>query len=144
MAGGACSRCCPSLQAGDREARTGQQIQRRRGRGSTDAEDRRSNRQRLESASGQHLSGGSAGSFWLAGDVRGLRHAGFKRTDPAAARLAPDWTRTDCRSRTDVLVRSGDALIRRKQMTNVWGATSTTDEVLSGIDLHGKRVLVTG
>src|ERR1700754_4489214 len=29
-------------------------------------------------------------------------------------------------------------------MTNVWGATSTTDDVLSGIDLHGKRVLVTG
>src|ERR1700729_4377894 len=29
-------------------------------------------------------------------------------------------------------------------MTNVWGATSTTDDVLSGTDLHGKRVLVTG
>jgi NAD(P)-dependent dehydrogenase (short-subunit alcohol dehydrogenase family) len=29
-------------------------------------------------------------------------------------------------------------------MTQVWGATSTTDEVLSGIDLHRKRVLVTG
>jgi NAD(P)-dependent dehydrogenase (short-subunit alcohol dehydrogenase family) len=29
-------------------------------------------------------------------------------------------------------------------MTQVWGPTSTTDEVLSGIDLHGKRVLVTG
>src|SRR5579872_4282439 len=29
-------------------------------------------------------------------------------------------------------------------MTNVWGATSTADEVLSGVDLHGKRVLVTG
>src|SRR5579872_462851 len=29
-------------------------------------------------------------------------------------------------------------------MTQVWGATSTTDEVLSGVDLHGKRVLVTG
>src|ERR1700744_2508167 len=29
-------------------------------------------------------------------------------------------------------------------MTNLWGATSTADEVLSGIDLHGKRVLVTG
>src|SRR5712675_2388883 len=29
-------------------------------------------------------------------------------------------------------------------MTNVWGATSTTDEVLSGTDLHGKRILVTG
>ena len=29
-------------------------------------------------------------------------------------------------------------------MTNVWGATSTTDEVLSGIDLQGKRILVTG
>jgi NAD(P)-dependent dehydrogenase (short-subunit alcohol dehydrogenase family) len=29
-------------------------------------------------------------------------------------------------------------------MTKVWGATSTTDDVLSGIDLHGKRILVTG
>ncbi|KQT04527.1 shikimate dehydrogenase [Rhizobium sp. Leaf391] len=29
-------------------------------------------------------------------------------------------------------------------MTNVFGATSTTEEVLSGIDLSGKRVLVTG
>jgi NAD(P)-dependent dehydrogenase (short-subunit alcohol dehydrogenase family) len=29
-------------------------------------------------------------------------------------------------------------------MTQVLGATSTTDEVLSGIDLHGKRILVTG
>src|ERR1700740_3279723 len=25
-----------------------------------------------------------------------------------------------------------------------FGATSTTDEVLSGVDLHGKRILVTG
>src|ERR1700732_389154 len=29
-------------------------------------------------------------------------------------------------------------------MTKVFGATSTADEVLSGIDLHGKRILVTG
>src|SRR6202046_672393 len=29
-------------------------------------------------------------------------------------------------------------------MTNVWGATSTTEDVLSGTDLHGKRILVTG
>src|SRR5882724_1460214 len=29
-------------------------------------------------------------------------------------------------------------------MTKVWGAASTTDDVLSGIDLHGKRILVTG
>ena len=29
-------------------------------------------------------------------------------------------------------------------MTKVWGATSTADEVLSEIDLHGKRILVTG
>src|SRR6202030_2374685 len=29
-------------------------------------------------------------------------------------------------------------------MTNVWGATSTADDVLSGIDLHGKRILITG
>lgn len=29
-------------------------------------------------------------------------------------------------------------------MTKAWGATSTTDDVLSGIDLHGKRILVTG
>src|SRR5580658_11035231 len=29
-------------------------------------------------------------------------------------------------------------------MTNALGATSTTDDVLAGIDLHGKRILVTG
>jgi len=29
-------------------------------------------------------------------------------------------------------------------MTKVWGATSSADDVLSGIDLHGKRILVTG
>jgi NAD(P)-dependent dehydrogenase (short-subunit alcohol dehydrogenase family) len=29
-------------------------------------------------------------------------------------------------------------------MTKVFGATSTTDDVLEGIDLHGKRILVTG
>ena len=29
-------------------------------------------------------------------------------------------------------------------MTKVLGATSTTDDVLAGIDLHGKRILVTG
>jgi NAD(P)-dependent dehydrogenase (short-subunit alcohol dehydrogenase family) len=29
-------------------------------------------------------------------------------------------------------------------MTKVLGATSTTEDILSGIDLHGKRILVTG
>jgi len=29
-------------------------------------------------------------------------------------------------------------------MTNIFGATSTTEDVLSGINLHGKRILVTG
>jgi NAD(P)-dependent dehydrogenase (short-subunit alcohol dehydrogenase family) len=29
-------------------------------------------------------------------------------------------------------------------MTNGFGATSTTEDVLSGVDLHGKRILVTG
>ena len=29
-------------------------------------------------------------------------------------------------------------------MTKVLGATSITDDVVSGIDLHGKRILVTG
>jgi NAD(P)-dependent dehydrogenase (short-subunit alcohol dehydrogenase family) len=29
-------------------------------------------------------------------------------------------------------------------IVDVFGATSTTDEVLSGVDLHGKRILVTG
>ena len=29
-------------------------------------------------------------------------------------------------------------------MANIFGATSTTDEVLSGVKLHGKRILVTG
>jgi NAD(P)-dependent dehydrogenase (short-subunit alcohol dehydrogenase family) len=31
-----------------------------------------------------------------------------------------------------------------QEMTNVFGATSTTDEVLSGVNLQGKRILVTG
>src|SRR6202030_3519107 len=29
-------------------------------------------------------------------------------------------------------------------MAKAFGATSTTEDVLSGIDLHGKRILVTG
>ena len=29
-------------------------------------------------------------------------------------------------------------------MVDVFGATSTTEEVLSGMNLHGKRILVTG
>jgi NAD(P)-dependent dehydrogenase (short-subunit alcohol dehydrogenase family) len=29
-------------------------------------------------------------------------------------------------------------------MTNLFGAKSTTDQVLSGVNLHGKRILVTG
>ncbi|HSJ40513.1 MAG TPA: SDR family NAD(P)-dependent oxidoreductase, partial [Xanthobacteraceae bacterium] len=29
-------------------------------------------------------------------------------------------------------------------MARIFGATSTTDEVLEGVDLRGKRVLVTG
>lgn len=31
-----------------------------------------------------------------------------------------------------------------ERMTEVFGATSTTDEILSGVDLRGKRILVTG
>src|SRR5258708_11450200 len=31
-----------------------------------------------------------------------------------------------------------------KNMAETFGATSTTEEVLSSIDLHGKRILVTG
>src|SRR5580700_7234398 len=33
---------------------------------------------------------------------------------------------------------------RRLPMTGTFGATSTTDEVLAGVDLSGKRILVTG
>src|SRR5271154_1435954 len=33
---------------------------------------------------------------------------------------------------------------RRRLMARPFGATSTTDEVLAGVDLTGKRVLVTG
>jgi NAD(P)-dependent dehydrogenase (short-subunit alcohol dehydrogenase family) len=33
---------------------------------------------------------------------------------------------------------------KEKNMTEAFGATSTTEDVLSGIDLHGKRILVTG
>src|SRR5580704_11791626 len=42
--------------------------------------------------------------------------------------------------------RSGRAARRRQHMNmvDVFGATSTTDEVLSGVNLKGKRILVTG
>jgi len=33
---------------------------------------------------------------------------------------------------------------QEQEMANVFGATSTTDEVLSGVNLQGKRILVTG
>ena len=33
---------------------------------------------------------------------------------------------------------------RGKEMVEIFGATSTTEEVLSGVKLHGKRILVTG
>jgi NAD(P)-dependent dehydrogenase (short-subunit alcohol dehydrogenase family) len=33
---------------------------------------------------------------------------------------------------------------RGETMANVFGATSTTDDVLSGVNLQGKRILVTG
>src|SRR3984893_7178868 len=33
---------------------------------------------------------------------------------------------------------------RRKRMGDLFGATSTTEDVLSGVNLHGKRILVTG
>lgn len=35
-------------------------------------------------------------------------------------------------------------MLASRSMVNVFGATSTTDEVLSGVDLRGKRILVTG
>src|SRR2546425_12257296 len=31
-----------------------------------------------------------------------------------------------------------------REMVDIFGATSTTEDVLSGIDLRGKRILVTG
>ena len=43
--------------------------------------------------------------------------------------------------------RGGRAICKYSEvltMSNSFGATSTTDEVLQGIDLRGKRVLVTG
>jgi len=33
---------------------------------------------------------------------------------------------------------------KEKKMTKVLGATSITDNVLSGTDLHGKRILLAG
>src|SRR5580692_9598620 len=47
---------------------------------------------------------------------------------------------------TDLRAQSRRAARRRKDMNmvEVFGATSTTDEVLSGVNLQGKRILVTG
>jgi NAD(P)-dependent dehydrogenase (short-subunit alcohol dehydrogenase family) len=70
--------------------------------------------------------------------------------------MASNRAWTDCRSGADALVRSlnvagsaTDAVFnaickKEKEMTKALGATSTTDDVLAGIDLHGKRILVTG
>src|ERR1700722_19276627 len=46
----------------------------------------------------------------------------------------------------DLRAQSGRAARRRKNMNmvDVFGATSTTDDVLSGVNLQGKRILVTG
>src|SRR5882762_8910858 len=46
----------------------------------------------------------------------------------------------------DLRAQSGRAARRRKNMNtvDVFGATSTTDQVLSGVNLKGKRILVTG
>jgi NAD(P)-dependent dehydrogenase (short-subunit alcohol dehydrogenase family) len=41
-------------------------------------------------------------------------------------------------------LRSKFLVKQEQEMTNVFGATSTTDEVLSGVNLQGKRILVTG
>src|ERR1700722_14223768 len=35
-------------------------------------------------------------------------------------------------------------LVKLEKIMNLFGATSTTDEVLSGVNLQGKRILVTG
>jgi len=64
---------------------------------------------------GQPLSGESAVSFWLAGNVRGCGHAGLQRTDSTTAWLASNRARTRCRSRTDALARSSNAPIRRNR-----------------------------
>src|SRR6202161_4612657 len=47
---------------------------------------------------------------------------------------------------SDLRTQSGRAARRRKNMNavDVFGATSTTEEVLSGVNLQGKRILVTG
>src|SRR5882724_4925185 len=40
--------------------------------------------------------------------------------------------------------RTSNGRSRRKRMVDVFGATATTEDVLSGVNLHGKRILVTG
>src|ERR1700736_4417728 len=41
-------------------------------------------------------------------------------------------------------VTAGASVSRRKRMANTFGANSTTDAVLFGVSLQGKRILVTG
>src|SRR5262245_21785419 len=58
--------------------------------------------------------------------------------------MAPDRSRVECRSRTNALAQCLKLSEKEGEMTSVLGAVSTTDDVLEGIDLHGKRILVTG
>jgi NAD(P)-dependent dehydrogenase (short-subunit alcohol dehydrogenase family) len=66
-------------------------------------------------------------------------------------RLSKDSETISVLSKTLRLVNSAGAATelegastRRRKMVDVFGATSTTEEVLSGINLRGKRILVTG
>ncbi len=59
----------------------------------------------------------------------------FERGEAAAKEIGPGATAIQL-DVTDIL--------KEKTMVEVLGATSTTDEVLSGMNLRGKRILVTG
>src|SRR6266436_427500 len=56
------------------------------------------------------------------------------------------WARS-CIRGTSIPARGTElerASTRRNTMVDVFGATSTTEEVLAGVNLHSKRILVTG
>jgi 2-polyprenyl-6-methoxyphenol hydroxylase-like FAD-dependent oxidoreductase len=56
----------------------------------------RSDRQGLERPGNQHLSRRSANAFRVARDVRRSRYACLERNHPAASRMEPDRSRSDC------------------------------------------------
>src|SRR5271163_3152084 len=95
-------------------------------------------RSRLRCASARGLRGTALENFEA---IRNLLQPEAPSAYQMIRRLSPLQPPSTQRSMRVYLPRN---VHKEKRMANEFGATSTTEDVLSGIDLQGKRILVTG